>query len=155
MNNILNISNFIASGDIKSAKLCLDTVHAYDPTNAMYFVCQLMIEHNCKQFERIPEINKSIINSEWYESAVNYADEKLKAVLKSYGTYTVYNELQSVSKEKTEVGDFEKALNILGEIDYGALLETDSDLAGKIKDLKAELEKQIADKKESDRIKAR
>lgn len=144
--------DFIAWGDTKSAILCLDTVHAYDPYNAMYYVCHLMIKYNCKQYEKIPEINVSIVDSEYYKYAIDYADEKLKTELKAFGTYTMYNEL--VSSTKTTVESFEKALKTLGDIDFGTLRAKDSELAEKIKSLKVTLEKQLADKREEDRLEA-
>lgn len=146
--------NFISSGDFKSATLCLDTVHAYDADNAMYYVGQLMIQHHCFAIERLSDIKTSIVGTALYVSAINSADDELKEILKSHGEHTIYNEALSISEEKTFVSDFKKALQLLDHIDSDALLISDSEFAKKVKVLREKLEKQLSDKEEDERKKA-
>ena len=146
--------NFMSSGDFKSATLCLDTVHAYDANNAMYYVGQLMMEHNCTDIEKIAEIKTSILENEHYINAVNNADDELKEKLRSYGEHTLYNEALVISNDKKEISDFEQGLVLLDKINIDSLLISDADFATKVKDLKAKLEKQKADKQEQERKQA-
>lgn len=146
--------NFISSGDFKSATLCLDTVHAYDADNAMYYIGQLMIQHHCFEIEQLSDIKTSILDSELYVSAINNAEDELKETLKSYGEHTIYNEALAISEEKTFVSDFKKALQLLEHIDSDALLISNSDFAKKVKELREKLEQQLSDKEEEERKKA-
>ena len=141
--------NFISSGDFKSATLCLDTVHAYDADNAMYYVGHLMMEKQCSEIGELAEIRTSIVGLESYKNAINNADDELKETLISYGKHTTYNEALTISDEKTLISDFKRGLTLLDEIDVEELLIRDPEFAKKVNGLKEKLEKQISDRKAS------
>ena len=143
--------HFINSGDFKSANLCLDTVHAYDVDNAMYYVYQLMIQNDCKNIEKINEIKSSIVDTEAYINAVNYADDELKEFLISCGYHTLYNEAFHIYNNKSSISDFKKAINLIERINVDTLLLSEPNFASTINNLKDKIEKKISEIEEQER----
>ena len=124
--------DFLEKGDVKSAKVCLDTLYAYDSNNALYFVALLMIKYNCKEFDELYKLKVDVSTFSEFEEAFKYADDELKEKLELVKYSTIFNKLNFIYENNAKK-ELEQSIILFEQINYDRLILLDADLAEKIK----------------------
>lgn len=150
------VFDFLEKGDIKSAKVCLDTLYAYDSNNAYYFTALLMIKYHCKEFDDLYKLNSYIAEDIEFKNAFECADDELKEKLELIKYNSTYNKLNDVYKKHiNNKKELEQAIYLFEKIEIDKLRLIDANLSKKTNTLKKDFDIKIEEisKKEEENLK--
>ena len=134
---------FLEDGDWSSADEYCEKVLDMEPQNAMAYVAKLMTKLRVKTQEKLSDCEKPFDDENYYQKAIRFADNKLKAFL-TESVNTIKNRIlekdyQAVMRKKEKAITGSDYINVadafkrLGEYKDSAVLAKEMFLEGKYK----------------------